>query len=306
MTNSIEGPLGLSINQLETIHALVGLTDGKRKRENDRIAQKQPKKMSPDNNLSEQRDTIVVNSIGPSDATSKDFCFLLPDDTEYLTDYLFILFAQVKKGVMNESDRAKANRENSQLHFGLRCRHCGGNERQMILHDHKLIHGNQICIFIVGNHVPAAVVRALKVAKSNHKHQVQSKRKGVQSVFFSKLWERIHSDFDGVDGTMLAGVIKKVNNIVDRSVLKSTKATASPNVVSCDEYKDNHLSCEMKAAFSIDDFELALNLLQMPSTPDCTEIFEGAPDVDITPEPVEDSPNWCASSCQIRAKDLTQ
>ena len=117
MSSIIEGPLGLSIDQLETIHALVGLKDGKRKRENE-----QPKKLSPDNNLSEQRDTIVVSS-------SKDFCFLFPDDTDYLTDYLFILFAQVKKGIMNESDRAKANRASSQLHFGIRCRHCGGNER---------------------------------------------------------------------------------------------------------------------------------------------------------------------------------
>jgi hypothetical protein len=128
------------------------------------------------------------------------------------------------------------------------------------------------------------------VTKSNHKHQVQSKRQGVQSVFFSKLWERIHSDFDGVDGTMLAGVIKKVNDIVERSALKSTIATASPNVVSCDECKDNHVSGEMKDAFSIEDFNLALNLLQMPYTPECTEIFEGAPDVSITPEPWKNPP----------------
>lgn len=105
-------------------------------------------------------------------------------------------------------------------------------------------------------------------------------------MFFSKLWERIHSDFNGVDDTSLHRVVAKVNLIVDQSALKSTKATASPNVVSYEECKDKLVSGEIKATFSDEDFELAIQLLQMPYTPNCTKIFEGAPDVDITPEPV--------------------
>ncbi len=105
-------------------------------------------------------------------------------------------------------------------------------------------------------------------------------------MFFSKLWERIHSDFNGVDDTSLHRVVAKVNLIVDQSALKSTKATASPNVVSCEECKDKLVSGEIKATFSDEDFELVIQLLQMPYTPNCTKIFEGAPDVDITPEPV--------------------
>jgi len=86
-------------------------------------------------------------------------------------------------------------------------------------------------------------------------------------VFFSKLWERIHGDFNGVDDTSLHRVVEKVNLIVDQKTLKSTKG-------------------EMTATFSDEDFGLAIQLLQMPYTPNCTKIFEGAPDVDITPEPV--------------------
>ena len=97
-------------------------------------------------------------------------------------------------------------------------------------------------------------------------------------MFFSKLWERIHSDFNGVDDTSLHRVVEKVNLIVDQSALKSIKATASPIVVGSEECNDKHVSDE--------DFELAIQLLQMPYTPGCTKIFEGAPDVDITPEPV--------------------
>jgi hypothetical protein len=94
-------------------------------------------------------------------------------------------------------------------------------------------------------------------------------RQGAQSVFFSELWGRIHSDFDGVDKSSMNQVVEKVNLIVDQSARKSSKATASPS-----------------KSFSNDDFEIALHLLQLPCTPNCTESFKGAPNVDITPAPV--------------------
>ena len=94
-------------------------------------------------------------------------------------------------------------------------------------------------------------------------------RQGAQSVFFSKLWDRIHSDFDGVDTASMNQVVEKVNLILDQSAIKSSEATASPS-----------------KGFSNEDFELALHLLQLPCTPNCTEIFTGAPNVNITPAPV--------------------
>lgn len=60
-----------------------------------------------------------------------DFYFILPDDTEYLTDYLMLLFGQVKRGVLNSADQSKPNRLcKFDLGFkGMRCRHCGGHEK---------------------------------------------------------------------------------------------------------------------------------------------------------------------------------
>ncbi len=136
MSSIIEGPLGLSINQLETIHALVGLRDGKRKREKtskptNTIA------VNPSRTLVQLREPTRSAQGSPSDevttesSTSDDFfCFIYPDDIECLTSYLLLLFAQVKKDVMNDDDRAKkANRSTSLLNYGFRCRHCGGHER---------------------------------------------------------------------------------------------------------------------------------------------------------------------------------
>ena len=51
----------------------------------------------------------------------------------------------------------------------------------------------------------------------------------------------------------------KVNLIVDQSAMKRTKTTVSPS-----------------RAFFSEDFEIALHLLQMPCTPNSTEIFTGA------------------------------
>ena len=122
----IKGPLGLSINQLETIHALVGLRDGKRKRV------KSSKPINTSVQLREPTGTAeepLSDEAKSEPSTSEDFCFIYPTDIEYLTNYLLLLFAQVKKGVMDDDDRAKANRSTSLLNYGFRCRHCGGRER---------------------------------------------------------------------------------------------------------------------------------------------------------------------------------
>ena len=155
MSSIIEGPLGLSIDQLETIHALVGLRDGKRKRDSfahepmDAILVNQRNSFLERDQTAPVQDPVHGNDVdlvkfdsvlekyregSLNDGTSKprtshDFCFISPDDQEYLSEYLFLLFTQVKKGTMNESDRAKANRASSQLKYGFRCKHCGGAER---------------------------------------------------------------------------------------------------------------------------------------------------------------------------------
>jgi hypothetical protein len=127
MSSIIEGPLGLSIDQLETIHALVGLRDGNRKREslpNDNLNPcssflhlRQPTRSEShrmangqyheeDVDLDRKFDSVLEKYSDETNAdyltgeppTSKDFCFIFPDDQEYLSEYLFLLFSQVKKG----------------------------------------------------------------------------------------------------------------------------------------------------------------------------------------------------------------
>ncbi len=153
MSSFIEGPLGLNIDQLETIHALVGLRDGKRKRSDnlpDRCSSflrlRQPTSAPSirtadnidldgkfDSVLNQHRDGMTVDYPTGEPPTSKDFCFIFPDDQEYLSEYLFLLFTQVKKGIMDDTDRALRKQRpgdaSRQLNYGFRCKHCDGVER---------------------------------------------------------------------------------------------------------------------------------------------------------------------------------
>ena len=58
--------------------------------------------------------------------------FLLASDLSLLTDYFILLFSQVTRGVMTETDlqRAKKSRPCNRVgFFGIACRHCYGVER---------------------------------------------------------------------------------------------------------------------------------------------------------------------------------
>lgn len=60
------------------------------------------------------------------------FCFLVPDDRKKLSDYMFLLLAQIKKGHLTGKDIDTSRRRNSKLPLGypgMRCRHCGGIEK---------------------------------------------------------------------------------------------------------------------------------------------------------------------------------
>ena len=60
------------------------------------------------------------------------FCFLVPEERENLSHYMFLLLAQIKKGWLTRKEIDTARRRNSKLPFeypGIRCRHCGGIEK---------------------------------------------------------------------------------------------------------------------------------------------------------------------------------
>jgi hypothetical protein len=125
----------------------------------------------------------------------------------------------------------------------------------------------------VGSRAPESVVRALKIAKSRHKYQVLSKPSGAQRVFFSLLWERIHSEsFVNINGLR---IVEMLDEIVELNSLKTAKLL---NVVSSEEYSNDTID-------SSRDFEVVLDLLRMNPTPNSNKIFDSVPDIDITPVP---------------------
>lgn len=204
----------------------------------------------------------------------KDVCFLGPEDVNILTDYLVILLTQVKKVVMTDADRTK-NREGSTLTYGFRCRHCGGLEKGSYFPSSKK--SLQACTASLHNHlltcthVPSNLARAVKLSKNTHKSQLSLPRVD-QRTFFRHMWERVNGDYDGFDDASIKQVFQKVNAIVESCALNTER-----NIVYTEE-----------------DFQLVLECLQMPHTPDNIDIFENAPDVDITPEPLRmhNPPNY--------------
>ena len=202
--------------------------------------------------------------------SEKDVCFLGPEDVEILTDYLIILLTQVKKDFMTDADRQQPNRKGSTLTYGFRCRHCGGLEKGSYFPSSKK--SLQACTTSLHNHllsctnVPPSLARAVKLSKNTHKSQLSLHRID-QNTFFRRFWERVNGDYDGFDDASVKLVVQKVNAIVESCALKTDKNAEA-------------------VAFTEEDFQLVLECLQMPFTPDNTDIFENAPDVDITPEPL--------------------
>jgi len=162
--------------------------------------------------------------------------FILPEDFEHLTDYYILLFAQTKGGKMTQSEM-QAKKRKSTVHSvgfpGMRCTHCGGNQRGSCfpssvknlggctptLHSH----------FTTCSKTPASVARALKTAKSKHKTQAKSKAPGATGIFFTKLWKRMHDEsFNGTNGPELQVVVDKLNAIAEKHQQKSVATGKRP------------------------------------------------------------------------------
>jgi len=168
--------------------------------------------------------TKPTSSLTFSTSSKNGGYFILPEDFEHLTDYYVLLFAQTKGGKMTQSEM-QAKKRKSTVHSvgfpGMRCTHCGGNQRGSCfpssvknlggctptLHSH----------FTTCSKTPASVARALKAAKSKHKSQAKSKAPGATGVFFTKLWKRMHDEsFNGTSGPELQVVVDKLNAIVEK------------------------------------------------------------------------------------------
>ncbi len=123
--------------------------------------------------------------------------FVTPAESLLLTDFMFIVIAQVKRGELTVEDLSNARRKNSILrpgYLGLRCRHCGGTKRgHYFPTTSKNLQATPSMIYkhlLTCNECPQSVKQVLKIAKAKHKSQVV--QNGTTQIgFFNTLWERI-------------------------------------------------------------------------------------------------------------------
>jgi len=157
-----------------------------------------------------EMDDCDIKNIHSSVIESEDidnFYFILPNEKKILTDYMFVLMTQVKRGRLTSNDRDNARRNNPVLvegYLGLRCRNCGGKERGHYFP--STCKNLQACPSMILKHLmscekcPQKIKELLRLTKSNHKLQGPRKGSGAQIGFFNLLWKRIHDrGFTGGD-----------------------------------------------------------------------------------------------------------
>jgi hypothetical protein len=261
----------------------------------------------------------VTNANPITDAA--DFHCIVSEDLLLLTSYYILLYSQVKRGIMTEADIAKASRKASKAsldegHCGLRCKHCGGTTAgayfpscmknlQAVpptLHTHLLKCPS----------VPEDMKRALKLSKSQHKYEAPNKAPGSISLFYNRLWGRLQDlSFRGksssdvlarLDHIMQQCTVTTTTIIIPRprpSVSGKSILQAVSRVVSFDEAleKSYHSSLPLSsnvgakitdADITEEDFEIALDLLRQPPTPDSEGKFssEAPDDINCSPFPL--------------------
>ncbi len=165
-----------------------------------------------------------TSSTSPHTAIPRNsFYFVTPEEKDKLSDYMFLLMAQVKRGELTTKDLDNARRKNSALvvgYLGLRCRHCGGTERG---HYFPTTSKNlQACPSMIFKHLmschqcPSRTKQQLKVLKTKHKTQVLENGSGIQITFFNTLWQRIRdSNFNGGDDETRNEVFTILQNMLD-------------------------------------------------------------------------------------------
>ncbi len=132
------------------------------------------------------------------------FYFVTPADKSTLTDYMFLVIAQVRRGILTPDDLTNARRKNPILqpgYLGLRCRHCGGTKRGQYFP--TTCKNLQACPSMIYRHLmscsecPQAMKEVIEIAKEKHKFQVN--QNGVTQIsFVNILWGRIRDpSFDG-------------------------------------------------------------------------------------------------------------
>ena len=203
-----------------------------------------------------------------------DYYIVTAEEKHKVTDYLYIIMAQMKPSVFSHEDKCKKNRKNRSNitlgYPGLRCRHCGGIERgnyfpltcrnlqasPPVIHNHLLQ-----C-----THISTKMKKSILHAKARHKDQL-SRIKSTQVSFFERIWLRMHDpNFvgggqDGIDKVndtiraILSGTQRKSrspikcntnNNVYKR--IQNTNANAAKSTSGLDENEKNGIMREKSSS----------------------------------------------------------
>ena len=157
--------------------------------------------------VAEEENAIVAEAneadeVDHPDITDKqDTHFLRANDRATLSDYMFLLVAQFKRGAVSQKDLGNARRRNSSIRIGysgLKCKHCGGSERGSYFPTAQknlqacpsMFHKHLISC----NHCPNEIKKSLEVSKLHHRAQNTEKKAGTQVGFFTTFWKRIRQD----------------------------------------------------------------------------------------------------------------
>ncbi len=146
--------------------------------------------------------TILESTVAAEeDEESDDAHFLRASDRFIMSDYLFLLIGQFKRGRVGDVEFSNARRRKTTIpigYSGLKCKHCGGNERGAYFPTAQknlqacpsMFHKHLLSCY----HCPKEIKHAIIASKFNHKHQSVKFRTGTQVKFFVRFWNRIREE----------------------------------------------------------------------------------------------------------------
>lgn len=249
-------------------------------------------------------------TVTPTEPAS-NFYFLLPSDLSKLTDYYILLYSQVKRCAMNAADAASGNRKNNNVgvgFLGLCCRHCGGRPKGSYFPTSSK--NLQATPPTMSTHLlkctscPDIIKRSLKLAKSKHKQDMIKMKSGAITSWYSEFWKRIQDpEFNGEAHTK--AIRERLNQIekicapspsTNGTEIQPFENTADeqllPHIVSYEELESDPLLHPLSLPLATDseptdsDWEMTLELLRRPPTPNSQINLQYPPEAMFNPNPV--------------------
>eukprot|EP00816_Leptocylindrus_hargravesii_P011910 CAMPEP_0196821360 /NCGR_PEP_ID=MMETSP1362-20130617/78928_1 /TAXON_ID=163516 /ORGANISM="Leptocylindrus danicus, Strain CCMP1856" /LENGTH=662 /DNA_ID=CAMNT_0042200519 /DNA_START=1 /DNA_END=1989 /DNA_ORIENTATION=+ len=136
---------------------------------------------------------------------------VLPEDRSLVTEYIYLLFRQLKSCMFDASRENRRNRDRPNKYPGLACKHClsvDADERQgryfptsvKGLTDPSFSHG-VLSHLLKCPGCPASTKNALLTLKRVNAMQIANIKRGLKKDFMDIVWERLHGSPSGSNST---------------------------------------------------------------------------------------------------------